>query len=179
MCIRDRSGSFNKWMSDHFVTYIKNGFKLDKTSIDDVFANHLNVVAKVNRERGVVGGHNINAFKDPSNLYPMGRVHIVSETPSNVNGVSVIEYRLHALDAQGNISPNLLSKTYNPKTVFDPNVWSPAQMKELGYKGFMKAIDNGTFNPSGRTFNGSVDGVTVRGHYLEGAERIIATWWLE
>ena len=42
-----QSGSYNKWLSDHFVTYIRNGFRLDKTSIDFQFANHLDKVEDV------------------------------------------------------------------------------------------------------------------------------------
>ncbi|MEM6319343.1 MAG: hypothetical protein AAF960_16850, partial [Bacteroidota bacterium] len=160
------SGSFDKWLSDYFVTYVKNGYKLTKQSIEDVFDNHLNVIATINRSRGVVGGHNRVVFKSQS--YPNGRIHIVSEVPNGVNGVYEIEYRLHALDAQGNILPTLTSQSYTAKTVFDPNIWTPEKIKELGYKGFKLAIDNNNFDSSNRSFSQIVDGLTVSGHYLDG-----------
>lgn len=185
-----QSGSFNKWLSDHFVTYIKNGYNLTKANIDDVYGNHLQVVVRVEKANaaGVVVGHNRNAFM--SELYdpvdaPNKRVVLhTNETGNGVNGFTLVEYKTYAVQAPPNdhLLQQPLTFNGNPpatglktKTLYDPSTVSQSYLKEMAYKGFKDAIDNNRF--PGTFFEGHVGSIKVVGH--TNSDGGIASWWLE
>jgi len=176
------SGSYSKWLSDHYVTYSRNGFKIDKVSIENKFVNHLEKIETINRNKGVVGGHNIDVFKASALPNAGKRIDIISELDNGVDGFKIIEYKLLKSGPDGRAIPNEYvsnGKTWK-KTVYDKRIWSEEELKQYAYKGFKKAIDNNSFDISDRSFEASVDGIKVAGHYIDnGSEKTISTWWLE
>ncbi|MBK8080265.1 MAG: hypothetical protein IPK25_08280 [Saprospiraceae bacterium] len=182
------SGSYEKWLSDFFVTYRKNGFILDKESIDLQYANHLDLVdGPVTTASGVRGGHNVNAFMTevyhPVNS-PNKRVAILSNIPSNNNGWSLIEYKLYKADPAGNPILPLELQNGNPfiKTVYDPQIISEQTIKTAGYKAFKDAIDNGktglNFGGFPNSFEGLADGIQFTGFFNTNTNKIV-TWYVK
>lgn len=187
------SGNYVEWLVDHFVTYIKNGFKLDKESIFRVCDVHLEKVEGVEKatSKGVIGGHNRTAFfgevYDPVSA-PNKRVTLYGpETETGVEGITEVQYMTY----QSQNSPNEhllvqpLTVNGSPpksglqiKTLYNPLIWPKEKVRRFGYLGFKKAID--TANDGGignnRSFQALIDGVLVSGNYLE-KEKTIATWY--
>ncbi|MEM9547188.1 MAG: hypothetical protein AAGA77_14500 [Bacteroidota bacterium] len=181
------SGNFYKWLSDNLITYVKNGFRINRTTIDDGF-KHINEIKPngVNRATyssgsGIVGAHNIETFMKET-VSNGKRIEIINNFPTSVHGVRRISYKVLALDSTtGNPIPGqyFASGSIFHKTTFDPNVFSPSAMKSIGYNGFRSAIDEGNFGDA-RTFNGISDSFPVAGHYKSsGGEDIISTWWID
>ena len=180
-----QSGSYNKWLSDNFVTYIKNGFKLNKTSIDRQFASHVNVVERVS-SNNVSGGHNsIEFFKkvyDPV-TNPNQRVVVLNQQSLSQPGWSVIEYKTYKVDAAGNLKIPLELNAGRSmlKTVYDPAVVSQASLKDAAYKAFKNAIDDNRFGLPRQPpnyFEGVADGVTYAG-FFDPITREIITWYVK
>jgi hypothetical protein len=175
----------------NFTEYIKNGFKINASTLDDAFKHVDDFVPNgagkptFNSNNGLVGCHNEVKF---NNLLSNngGRIEIVSSTPKGVNGVKDIQYKVLQLDVQGNPIPGQYyanGSTFT-KTVYDPTIFPEASMKELGYKAFKDAIDNPTtkidVNGVQRTFEGTANGRTISGYYKDvNGEKIISTWWIK
>jgi hypothetical protein len=171
-----------------FAEYIKNGFKINASTLDDGFKHVDDFVPNgagkptFNSEK-IVGCHNEVNFNKQLNSNG-GRIEIVNSTPSGVNGVKNIEYKTLKLDNQGNPIPGqyVSNGTTHVKTVYDPAVFPEASMKDLGYKSFKDAIDNPTkIDINGpRTFEGTANGRTISGFYKDvNGEKIISTWWIK
>lgn len=177
------------------LSYIKNGFKVNSSTIDDAFKHVDDITlngtgnATFSTSSGLVGCHNEANFNKllTSNG---GRIEIVSSTPKVVNGVKDIEYKVLQLDIQGNPIPGqyYASGSTFTKTVYDPAIFPEASMKDLGYKAFKDAIDNNKFdlidpntgNQLFRTFEGVANSRTISGYYKEvNGEKIISTWWIK
>ncbi|WP_235820821.1 CdiA family toxin C-terminal domain-containing protein, partial [Flavobacterium covae] len=118
-----------------------------------------------------------------------GRIEVINETPSGVTGVKNIEYKTLQADIAGNPIAGQYVKNgeIHIKTVYDPNVYPEAQMKDLGYRAFKDAMDKNTFNVIDpltnevipRTFKGVANGKTIMGHYKTvNGENIISSWWI-
>ena len=100
----------------------KNNFKISENARD-----HLKNVQKITTKRGVSGGHNrdelLKAFTDlgvnPNEI-------IISENPHpTIEGVYDVRYQLPKKDKTGNVAkPVTFKNDYEPKTVYDPTVWS-------------------------------------------------------
>jgi hypothetical protein len=174
----------------NFAEYIRNGFKINASTLDDAFKHVDDFVPNgagkpiFNAEK-IVGCHNEVNF-NAQRVSNGGRIEVISETPSGVNGVKNIEYRTLKLDNQGNpIAGQYVSNgTTHVKTVYDPTIFPEASMKDLGYKSFKDAIDNPTtkidVNGVPRTFEGTANGRTISGYYKEvNGEKIISTWWIK
>jgi hypothetical protein len=176
-----------------WTEYIKNGFKINASLLDDAFKHVDDFVpngtgkATFNGEK-LVGCHNeVNFNKQLTSNG--GRVEIVNSTPSSVNGVKNIEYRTLKLDAQGNPIPGqyINNGTTHTKTVYNPEVYPEPSMKDLGYKSFKDAMDNNKFDiidpltgfPIPRSFQGLANGKKIMGHYKPvNGENIISSWWI-
>jgi hypothetical protein len=182
----DASGIVNT--AGNFAEYIRNGFKINTSTLDDAFKHvddiTLNGAGKPTfNSNSLVGCHNeVNFNTQLTNNG--GRIEIVSSTPSGVNGIKNIEYKTLKLDNQGNPIPGdyVGNGATAIKTVYDPAIYPEALMKDLGYKSFKDAIDNLTkIDINGpRTFEGIANGRTISGYYKElNGEKIISTWWIK
>jgi hypothetical protein len=178
-----QSGNYEKWLSDHFVTYEKNGFKLDKTSIDFQFANHLDKVENITSNL-VKGGHNKTEFfkkvYDPTNN-PTQRVLVLSQQNLGQQGWSLIEYKTYQIDGSGNLLIPLQLNAGNSsfKTVYDPLIVSQSSIKKAGYESFKDAIDNGKTGINyPNDFQGLSNGVTYTGFFNQSGKTII-TWYVK
>ncbi|WP_207627290.1 CdiA family toxin C-terminal domain-containing protein [Photorhabdus tasmaniensis] len=104
-------------------------------------------------KKGVGGTHNADVFK--RTVSEQG-IKVVSETPSNVKGITQIEYQIPSKDRAGNVTGHKAQVL--TKTVYDPKVFSDQKMLELGQqaasKGYEKAISQGV-----REYESSAGGV--------------------
>jgi hypothetical protein len=167
----------------NFAEYVKNGFKLNASTLDDAFRHidniELNGMSQVKYSGGdLVGCHNVDNFN--LQKIPNGRINEVSSTPLT-NGVSEIKYNVLKNDGSG----SFMSKTDGTikeftKTVYNPSIYPENVMKELGYKSFKDAMDNSGFDLIGpRTFVGTANGQTINGYYkIVNNEKVIKTWWI-
>lgn len=174
----------------NFAEYIKNGFKINASILDDAFKHvddvTLNGAGKpAFSSNSLVGCHNEVNFNAQLSSNG-GRIENVSSTPSGVNGVKNIEYKTLQLNSQGQTIPGqyVSNGATATKTVYDPGVFLEASMKDLGYKSFKDAIDNPStkidVNGVPRTFEGTANGRTISGYYKEvNGEKIISTWWIK
>lgn len=104
---------------------------------------HLATVDGFTQKSGISGGHNADAFYDAVKKYG---VKIVSEKPTNVKGISEVEYLVPTKDRTGN-----LDGKYKPspekKTIYDPKIYTDKVMLDLGQeaavKGYRDAMLNG------------------------------------
>lgn len=104
---------------------------------------HLATVDGFTQKSGISGGHNADAFYDAVKKYG---VKIVSEKPTNVKGISEVEYLVPTKDRMGN-----LDGKYKPspekKTNYDPKIYTDKVMLDLGQeaavKGYRDAMLNG------------------------------------
>lgn len=104
---------------------------------------HLATVDGFTQKSGISGGHNADAFYDAVKKYG---VKIVSEKPTNVKGISEVEYLVPTKDRMGN-----LDGKYKPspekKTIYDPKIYTDKVMLDLGQeaavKGYRDAMLNG------------------------------------
>ena len=163
-------------------------FKINASTLDDAF-KHVDDVTLNGAGRPtfssnkIVGCHNEVNF-NAQKISNGGRIEVINETSTTVNGVKTVEYKTLKLDAQGNpIAGDYLSNgATHTKTVYDPNIYPEATMKDLGYKSFKDAIDNpNKIDINGpRTFEGYAEGKTISGYYKEvSGEKIISTWWIK
>ncbi|MCC8457972.1 CdiA family toxin C-terminal domain-containing protein [Photorhabdus aegyptia] len=121
---------------------------------------HLATVDGFTQKSGIAGGHNAEAFygvvKDKG-------IQIVSETPTGVNGIMHIEYRVPAKDASGNFTGTYKGNGSKPfeKTIYDPKIFTDQKMLELGQQaavsGYKQAIARGQ-----QAYDATADGVTFR-----------------
>lgn len=173
---------------EKFIPYTKNGFRIDATTLEDGFKHvdniTLNGAGKPSYgSGGLVGCHNEVNF-NTQRISNGGRIEVISEVPSAVNGVKNVEYKVLQLDAQGNPIPGQYisnGAVYN-KTLHDPNIIPESTLKNLGYNAFKDAIDNpGKINVNGpRTFEGSFEGRSISGYYKDvNGEKIISSWWIK
>jgi len=106
------AGGYKAWKlakgAGKFDTYIKNGFRLDASTIDDAFVHLDNVTLNgagkptFNNSNGLLGCHNelnFNAQKFSNG----GRIEVISEVPSNINGVKTVQYKVLQADIHGNL----------------------------------------------------------------------------
>ncbi|MCT9978149.1 VENN motif pre-toxin domain-containing protein [Acinetobacter sp. I-MWF] len=146
------------------VKNIKNSYILAKTPEGISFQikqpTHLATVDGFTQKSGVSGGHNADAFykeaKDKG-------VQILNEKPTNVDGITQIEYKIPTKDAAGNFTGNYKGNGAKPfeKTVYDPKIFTDKKILELGQKaaanGYKQAIAKGV-----QAYDASAGGVTFR-----------------
>ncbi|MCT9979473.1 CdiA family toxin C-terminal domain-containing protein [Acinetobacter sp. I-MWF] len=106
------------------------------------------------------GGHNADAF------YKVAKdngVQILSAKPTNVQGITHIEYKIPTKDPAGNFTGNYKGNGSKPfeKTVYDPKIFTDQKMLELGQKaaakGYKQAIAKGL-----QAYDATAGGVTFR-----------------
>lgn len=181
------SGSYNKWLADHSVEFVKDGHKIDVPTLSSGYLHIEDVVLNgagkptYNSTHGIVGAHNIDNFLAQT-IPNGGRIEVVTSVGTSATGVNKIQYRVLALDGQGNPIPGqyFSNGTVFTKTTFDPSVYPPDVMKRNGYEGYHQAIETGNFGPA-RSFSGSTrDGLPIAGHYKNvDGENVISTWWID
>ena len=111
-------------------------------------------VEKINTQRGVSGGHNLDEFRKLLSTQGVSFEDlIITQKPHpTIKGVYEIEYRIPRKDMAGNIAKPITYKDIStPKTVYDPNIVSDTQMFEWG----KNAMQNGTIQADGRTVIGT------------------------
>ncbi|NIG76585.1 hypothetical protein F3J34_23750 [Klebsiella sp. Ap-873] len=104
---------------------------------------HLATVDGFTQKSGISGGHNADAFYGAVKQYG---VKIVTEKPTNIKGISEVEYLVPTKDRSGN-----LTGEYKPnpekKIIYDPKIYTDKIMLDLGQeaatKGYRDAIHNG------------------------------------
>jgi len=168
---------------DNFAEYIKNGFKINASTLDDGFKHvddiELNGAGVVKYgDGGLVGCHNELNFKNQITSKG-GRIQVITETPSSVSGVKEIKYKVLKNDGSGGFIGDPNTKEFT-KTIYDPAVIPQSKMKEYGYNAFKNAMDNNTFHLTKRTFTVTVNGRTIEGYFQTvNGENIIKTWWIK
>ncbi|EAG9291366.1 transposase [Listeria monocytogenes] len=120
-----------------------------------------NTDPNVPRKRGIGGAHNSEEFFK-------NEVEIVKQTPTDIPGVSVVEYRIPELDVKGNPTGRY-KKTIYKKTIYDPKMISDEEYINRG----LEAANNATSNPDdgslSREWAGKDNsGKTWRGYYENG-----------
>ncbi len=107
---------------------------------------------------GISGAHNSNEFYKAANDYG---VKILSETPTDVPGITHITYQIPAKDKLGNAVPGVMKNDVFPKTIYDPNVFSDQKILELGQEaarsGYSSAVKAGL-----KEYPGSAGGINFR-----------------
>ncbi|EAF0571820.1 transposase [Listeria monocytogenes] len=133
--------------------------KIEKTpELEDHIRN---TDPNVPRKRGIGGAHNSEEFFKND-------VEIVKQTPTDIPGVSVVEYRIPELDVKGNPTGRY-KKTIYKKTIYNPKVISDEEYINRG----LEAANNATSNPQDgslpREWTGKDNtGKTWRGYYEDG-----------
>ena len=179
----EKSGSYDLWLADNLVTYTRNGFRLDKESINFQYRNHLNKVEGVYSNL-VKGGHNKSEFYTTvydSISQPNKRVLIINKNDLNQNGWSLIEYKTYKVDSAKNpvlpLQINAGDAAF--KTVYEPSVVSEKYIKTSGYRAFKDAIDNNRFGIIyANDFEGISEGVVFTGFFDPSSKNII-TWYVK
>lgn len=94
--------------------------------------------------KGIYGTHNINEFAQAASE---NGIKIISQTPSNVKGISEVVYQLPKKDRAGNIIHGEFKEKPFVKTVYDPKVFSDQKILDLGQQaassGYKDAISHG------------------------------------
>ncbi|HAB8811023.1 TPA_asm: transposase [Listeria monocytogenes] len=133
--------------------------KIEKTpELEDHIRN---TDPNVPRKRGIGGAHNSEEFFKND-------VEIVKQTPTDIPGVSVVEYRIPELDVKGNPTGRYKKMIYK-KTIYNPKVISDEEYINRG----LEAANNATSNPDDgslpREWTGKDNtGKTWRGYYEDG-----------
>ena len=169
------------------MEYVKNGAKINATTLNDAFRHiddvTLNGAGKPTyNSKGILGCHNEINF-NAQKVVNGGRIEVVNEIASNTNGVKTIEYKVLQVDIQGNVIQGQYFKNGQTftKTTYSPSIYPESLMKEIGYNAYKNAMDNNLFYPNNaRMFEGTYNGLTIKGHYKEvNGEKLISTWWIE
>ena len=131
--------------------------KFEGMSFDKGLKNHMANVTKFDQRKGITGGHNRNNFE--AELVKRGG-RITSETPTGIDGITTIRYEIPKLDRSGK-SDGYKTPSSNPKTVYNPNKFSDAQILDMGQKaaakGYAEAIKNGVTQ-----YTSSINGIPFR-----------------
>jgi RHS repeat-associated protein len=143
---------------------------LKKIRFRSGYAEHLRNVISFNRDatKGIVGGHNMTEFMNYfRNVERLTDVEfIVTKTPhTSINGIFEITYKVPLKDSAGNILKGQYKIFKNPKTVYDPRVFSDAEMIKLGEEAMKDAIIKNSINgrevvgtaSNGLKFKGFID----------------------
>lgn len=105
--------------------------------------NHLTTFDGITN-KGVYGTHNLNEFTQAASE---NGIKIISQTPSNVKGISEVVYQVPKKNREGNIIPGEFKDKPYVKTVYDPKVFSDQKMLDLGQQaasnGYKDAISQG------------------------------------
>ena len=111
---------------------------------------HLAGLDVFTQRNGISGAHNADEFYKAASDYG---AKIVSETPTDVPGITHITYQIPAKDKVGNTIPGVMKDKVLDKTVYDPKVFTDQKIVELGQeaaaKGYTNAIKNGWSQYSG------------------------------
>jgi len=109
---------------------------------------HLATVDGFTQKNGISGGHNASAFYDAAKEY---NVKIVSETPTDVKGITEVKYLVPTKNRDGSLTGEYKAAP-ETKTIYDPKVFTDEKTLELGQQaaanGFKEAMNspNGTAN---------------------------------
>ncbi|EMJ6224688.1 VENN motif pre-toxin domain-containing protein, partial [Proteus mirabilis] len=105
--------------------------------------NHLTTFDGIT-SKGVYGTHNLNEFTQAASE---NGIKIISQTPSNVKGISEVVYQVPKKNREGNIIPGEFKDKPYVKTVYDPKVFPDQKMLDLGQQaasnGYKDAISQG------------------------------------
>ncbi|EJT4732001.1 EndoU domain-containing protein [Listeria monocytogenes] len=120
-----------------------------------------NTDPNVPRKRGIGGAHNSEEFFKND-------VEIVKQTPTDIPGVSVVEYRIPELDVKGNPTGRY-KKTIYKKTIYDSKVISDEEYINRGLEAANNATSNLDDGSLPREWTGKDNtGKTWRGYYEDG-----------
>ena len=89
---------------------------------------HLATVDGFTQKNGISGGHNANAFYEAAKEY---NVKIVSETPTDVKGITEVKYLVPTKNRDGSLTGEYKAAP-ETKTINDPEVFSDKKILELG-----------------------------------------------
>lgn len=157
-----RESSNFKEFSNKSNDIIKNANGLKKIEKTPELEDHIrNTDPNVPRKRGIGGAHNSEEFFKND-------VEIVKQTPTDISGVSVVEYRIPELDAKGNPTGRYKKLIYK-KTIYDPKVISDEDYINRGLEAANNAISNSGDGSLPREWIGKDNsGKAWRGYYEDG-----------
>ncbi|WP_275899262.1 DUF637 domain-containing protein [Pectobacterium brasiliense] len=100
---------------------------------------HIATLDGFSQKKGISGAHNADAFYAAAKEY---NVNIISEMPTQTNGIAKILYQVPSYDRAGNVTGYKNAEL--PKTVYDPKVFTDETIINLGQQaavsGYKEAI---------------------------------------
>ena len=161
----------NKVSSVKIIKFLVGGRNSREYSID--CRTHLYEGKIGRKQKGVLGGHNLETFlkvfKDSG--FDLNDCILNVEAHPSIKGIYEIEYRIPLKNGKGEIIPNQYKKIKQPKTVYDPAVFSDEQIYELG----KEALDSGKI--FGREIHGCAhNGLKFMG-YFDGEKQEITSFF--
>lgn len=145
----------------------------DGISFQIELPKHLATVDKFTQKMGISGGHNANVFY---NVVKDKDLKIIKELPTNVRGITYIEYKIPAKHPQTGEITHYKGNGAQPfkKTIYDPKVFSDQKILELGQKaaanGYKNALDKNL-----QSYDAISEGITFR-VYLDKETKIITNF---
>lgn len=145
----------------------------DGISFQIELPKHLATVDKFTQKMGISGGHNANVFY---NVVKDKDLKIIKEIPTNVRGITYIEYKIPAKHPQTGEITHYKGNGAQPfkKTIYDPKVFSDQKILELGQKaaanGYKNALDKNL-----QSYDAISEGITFR-VYLDKETKIITNF---
>ncbi|RQW63623.1 RHS repeat-associated core domain-containing protein [Vibrio viridaestus] len=118
---------------------------------------HLTTVDGFSQQKGVIGGHNLDAFNE---IASEKNLKIISnDQHPTMEGISQVEYQIPSFDREGNMT-GYKNKVFT-KTLYDPNVISDDKIYDLGVKaaesGYSQAVSQGL-----SAYSAIADGIKIR-----------------
>ncbi|WP_273802047.1 VENN motif pre-toxin domain-containing protein [Proteus vulgaris] len=118
---------------------------------------HVSKVDGFSQRRGISGGHNSDSFyKAVSD----NSVKILSETLTDVEGITHITYQIPTKDRTGKLDGGYKNEVFE-KTVYDPKFFSDQKILDLGQKASAKGYKEAMNSKDGQA-TATVDGVSFR-----------------
>ena len=126
-------------------------------SVNNNLKYHLANADGFTRAKGISGGHNRTNFE--AELKKQGG-RVASETPTGVDGIVTVKYKIPKFDRAGNRDGWKSIK--DPKTIYDPTKFSDSKMLDMGIEAAVQKY-NAEFIKLGKTsYSSSINGVSFR-----------------
>ncbi|WP_249032353.1 DUF6862 domain-containing protein [Tenebrionicola larvae] len=143
------------------------GFKINQPE-------HLAQLDGYSQKKGITGAHNADVF---NKAVADNGVKIVSVIPTDVKGITQVQYEIPTKDAAGNMAGKYKGNDSKPfeKTIYDPKIFTDERMLQLGQQaaaiGYTNAIKNGL-----QAYDAKAGGVTFR-VYIDQKTGIVSNFY--
>ena len=129
--------SYNDWL---MTTLGKGDSASHEITYNSNIKTHISTVDGFSQKKGVIGGHNMDAFNQ---AVTDKNLKIVSSTDHpTIKGLKQVEYQIPSFDRAGN-STGYKNKIFT-KTIYDPKVISDNKILELGKQATAKGYTGAT-----------------------------------